>query len=253
MPRTLLIFVALTAVAARQASAPLGFSFSDVARAAGLTAVTTYGGQRANKYLLETTGCGVAMLDYDNDGFVDLFFVNGTTLEGFAQGTEPTSHLYRNRGNGTFEDVTTKAGVALSGWGQGACAGDYDNDGFVDLFVTFWGQNRLFHNRGDGTFADVTASAGLMSKPRWGAGCAFVDYDRDGLLDLFAANYIDFDPKSAPVPESGLCRYKGIPVACGPPGLAGGKNVLFHNRGGGTFRRQQQRQSLETATTLSFH
>ena len=110
----------------------------------------------------------------------------------------------------------TKAGVALSGWGQGACAGDYDNDGFVDLFVTFWGQNRLYHNRGDGTFADVSASAGLTSKLRWGAGCAFVDYDRDGLLDLFAANYIDFDPKSAPVPESGLCRYKGIPVACGP-------------------------------------
>jgi hypothetical protein len=251
MPRTLLIFVGLIGVVAGQPSSPLGFSFSDVARAAGLTAVTTYGGQSANKYLLETTGCGVAMLDYDNDGFVDLFFVNGTTLEGFAHGTEPTSHLYRNRGNGTFEDVTTKAGVALSGWGQGACAGDYDNDGFVDLFVTFWGQNRLFHNRGDGTFADVTASAGLLSKPRWGAGCAFVDYDRDGLLDLFAANYIDFDPQSAPVPESGLCRYKGIPVACGPPGLAGGKNVLFHNRGGGRFADVSDQAGI-TKTTATY-
>jgi enediyne biosynthesis protein E4 len=235
MVRRLLPCAGLIVIAAGQASAPLGFSFTDMAREAGLAAVTTFGGQRTNKYLLETTGCGVAMLDYDNDGFLDLFFVNGTTLEGFAQGSEPTSHLYRNRGGGTFEDVTTKAGVALSGWGQGACAGDYDNDGFTDLFVTFWGQNRLFHNRGNGTFEDVTGKAGLTSKTRWGAGCAFLDYDRDGLLDLFAANYIDFDPKSAPVPESGLCRYKGVPVACGPPGLPGGKNVLFHNRGGGTF------------------
>jgi enediyne biosynthesis protein E4 len=235
MLRVVLFLVALTAGARSQAAMPLGFSFTDVARQAGLTAVTTYGGQRTNKYLLETTGCGVAMLDYDNDGFLDLFFVNGTTLEGFPKGKEPTSHLYRNRGDGTFEDVTTKAGLALTGWGQGACAGDYDNDGFDDLFVTFWGQNRLFRNRGNGTFEDVTARTGLVTRTRWGAGCAFVDYDRDGLLDLFAANYIDFDLKSAPVPESGLCRYKGVPVACGPPGLAGGKNVLYRNTGGATF------------------
>ncbi|MCA1583321.1 MAG: VCBS repeat-containing protein, partial [Acidobacteria bacterium] len=233
--RIVLVIVALSAVAAAQVQSPLGFSFTDVARDAGLTAVTTYGGQRTNKYLLETTGCGVAMLDYDNDGFLDLFFVNGTTLEGFPRGSEPTSHLYRNRRDGTFEDVTAKAGLALTCWGQGACAGDYDNDGFDDLFVTFWGQNRLFRNRGNGTFEDVTSTAGLVTAARWGAGCAFVDYDRDGLLDLFAANYIDFDLKSAPVPESGLCRYKGVPVACGPPGLAGGKNVLYRNTGGGRF------------------
>ena len=230
--------------------APLGFSFTDIAREAGLTAVTTYGGEKTNKYLLETTGCGVAMLDYDNDGNIDLFFVNGTTLEGFPPGKEPTSHLYRNRGNGTFEDVTAKAGLAIAGWGQGACAGDYDNDGYPDLYVTFWGQNRLFHNRGNGTFEDVTSSAGLIApgtKPRWGAGCAFLDFDRDGLLDLFAANYIDFDLKTAPVPDSGLCRYKGVPVACGPPGLNGGKNVLYRNKGHGVFEDVSEQSGITKA------
>ena len=242
------LLLGLTAIAAAQAPIPLGFSFTDVARAAGLTAATTYGGQRTNKYLLETTGCGVAMLDYDNDGFLDLFFVNGSTLEGFPQGREPTSHLYRNRADGTFEDVTAKAGLALVGWGQGACAGDYDNDGFADLFVTFWGQNRLFRNRGNGTFEDVTSSAGLVTRARWGAGCAFVDYDRDGLLDLFAANYIDFDLKTAPVPESGLCKYKGAVVACGPPGLTGGKNVLYRNTGRGTFTDVSETAGITKAT-----
>jgi enediyne biosynthesis protein E4 len=240
MARMVAIVIAVVATAnavALLAMVPqgAGFSFTDVAREAGLTAVTTYGGQKTNKYLLETTGCGVAMFDFDNDGWLDLFFVNGTTLEGFAPGKEPTSHLYRNRGDGTFEDVTAKAGLALTGWGQGACTGDYDNDGHEDLYVTFWGQNRLFRNRGNGTFEDVTKRAGLVTKTRWGAGCAFADVDRDGLLDLFAANYIDFDVKTAPVPESGLCRYKGVAVACGPPGLTGGKNVLYRNAGAGTF------------------
>ena len=232
-PRVLVLVAALAASV--QTTTSLGFSFTDVARDAGLVAVTTFGGQRTNKYLLETTGCGVVAFDYDNDGWLDLFFVNGTTLEGFPAGKEPTSHLYRNRGNGTFDDVTPKAGLALAGWGQGACAGDYDNDGDEDLYVTFWGQNRLFRNGGDGTFQEVTAEAGLVTRSRWGAGCAFVDVDRDGLLDLFVANYIDFDLKTAPVPDSGLCRYKGVPVACGPPGLNGGKNVLYRNTGRGTF------------------
>jgi hypothetical protein len=230
-----LLLVATATVLPARATTPLGFSFADVARDAGLHIVTTYGGQKTNKYLLETTGCGVAMFDYDNDGLLDLFFVNGSTLEGFPRGEEPRSHLYRNRGDGTFEDVTVRAGLGLVGWGQGACAGDYDNDGFEDLYVTFWGQNRLLRNRGNGTFEDVTTTAGLATKTRWGAGCAFVDYDRDGLLDIFAANYIDFDLKTAPVPESGLCRYKGVAVACGPPGLNGGKNVLYRNNGGGRF------------------
>ena len=226
---------------------PSGFSFRNTAREAGLTAVTVFGGTETNKYLLETTGCGVAVLDFDADGWLDVFLVNGSVLEGFPRGGAPTNHLYRNRRDGTFEDVTGKAGLAQSGWGQGACAGDYDNDGFDDLFVTYWGQNRLYRNRGDGTFEDVTTTAGLTTKARWGAGCAFLDYDRDGRLDLFAANYIDFDLASAPVPESGLCRYKGIPVACGPPGLPGGKNVLYRNTGKGTFEDVSDRAGITRA------
>jgi enediyne biosynthesis protein E4 len=222
------------AISARQET--LGFSFANIAAAAGLTSRTVYGGQRTNKYLLETTGCGAAALDYDNDGWMDIFLVNGTTLEGFPKGQEPSNRLYRNKGNGTFEDVTARAGLVQSGWGQGACAGDYDNDGHEDLFVTYWGQNRLYRNKGNGTFEDVTSAAGLTSaRSRWGAGCALLDYNRDGLLDIMAANYIDLDLSSTPVPESGLCRYKGLPVACGPPGLPGGKNVLYRNTGKGTF------------------
>jgi hypothetical protein len=228
---------------------PLGFSFKNTAREAGLTAITVYGGKDTNKYLLETTGCGVAVLDFDNDGWLDVFIVNGSVLEGFPHGGAPTGHLYRNRHDGTFEDVTATSGLTQSGWGQAACTGDYDNDGRDDLFVTYWGQNRLFHNRGDGRFEDVTAGAGLKTaKPRWGAGCAFLDYDRDGRLDLFAANYIDFDLASTPVPESGLCRYKGIPVACGPPGLPGGKNVLYHNAGDGTFKDVSERAGITRAS-----
>ena len=213
------------------------FAFRRLGPEAGLTGVTVFGGKQTNRYLLETTGCGVAMLDYDNDGRTDLFFVNGTTLEGFPKGQEPRPHLYRNRGNGAFEDVTRAAGLENQwGWGQGACAGDYDNDGNVDLFVTYYGHNRLFHNDGGGHFEDVTDRAGVGNPAtRWGTGCAFLDYDQDGRLDLFIANYIDLDLATAPTPDSGLCRYKGVPVACGPPGLKGGRNVLFHNQGNGTF------------------
>ena len=207
-----------------------------------------YGGADANKYLLETTGTGVAAIDYDHDGWLDLFFVNGSTLEGFPAGTAPTNHLYRNRRDGTFEDVTAKAGLAASGWGQGACVGDYDNDGYDDLFVSYFGHNRLYHNRADGTFEDVTRSAGLTNAgTRWGTGCAFLDYDRDGRLDLFVANYIDLDLATAPTPESGLCRYKGIKVACGPPGLTGGRNALYHNRGNGAFEDVSERAGITRA------
>ena len=232
-----------------QDAAPLGFAFTNIARQAGLDAVTVFGGQRVNRYLLETTGCGVALLDYDNDGRLDIFVVNGTTLEGFPKDQAPTSHLYRNKGDGTFEDVTAKAGVGLSGWGQGAIAADYDNDGDSDLFVTFYGQNRLLRNNGDGTFADVTAPAGLVTEAtRWGTGAAFLDYDRDGRLDLFVANYIDLDLAKAPTPDSGLCRYKGVPVACGPPGLPGGKNALYRNKGDGTFEDVSERAGILKAS-----
>ena len=211
-------------------------TFLDVAQQSGLSAKTIYGGEHKNKYLLETTGCGVAFYDYDNDGWLDIFLVNGSRLEGFPKGQEPISRLFKNNRDGTFTDVTLAAGVAYSGWGQGCCIGDYDNDGFEDLFVSYFGKNRLYHNNGNGTFTELAEKAGVATNgKRWNSGCAFLDYDRDGKLDLFVANYIDMDLATAPVPESGPCLYKGVMVACGPPGLIGGKNILFHNNGDGTF------------------
>src|SRR5438309_6193561 len=200
----------------------LGVRFINVARESGLNTKTIYGGEHKNKYLLETTGCGVAFYDYDNDGWPDLYFVNGWRLEGFPKGQEPTSRLYKNNRDGSFTDVTERSGLTHSGWGQGVCIGDYDNDGREDLFVTYWGKNVLFHNNGDGTLTDVTEKAGVAGqRTRWNTGCAFVDYDRDGKLDLFVANYCDGDPSTWPLPEAGPCLYKGSLVACGPPGLTG--------------------------------
>jgi len=214
----------------------LGVNFVNVARESGLNVKTIFGGEHKNKYLLETTGCGVAFYDYDNDGWLDIFLVNGSRLEGFPAGQAPSSHLFKNNRDGTFTDVTTQAGLQHSGWGQGVCIGDYDNDGYEDLFVTYFGKNVLYHNNGNGTFTDVTEKAGVGgSGKRWNTGCAFVDYDRDGHLDLFVANYIDLDLATAPVPESGPCLYKGVMVACGPPGLNGGKNILYRNNGNGRF------------------
>jgi len=226
--------------------------FQDVAASAGLTHQTIYGGEETNRYLLETTGCGVAWIDYDRDGWLDLFFVNGRRLEDppkeKKEETAPTSRLYRNQQDGTFVDVTHRAGISGTGWGQAVCAGDYNNDGHEDLFVTYYGNNVLWHNNGDGTFTDRATPAGVAGvagvarrgsreekPPRWGSGCAFVDYDRDGKLDLFVANYIDVSLKNAPTPESGPCLYKGLMVACGPSGLQGAKNILYHNVGEGRF------------------
>ena len=220
---------------------PLDVQFVNVAREAGLRTKTIFGDEKRNRYLLETNGCGVAFLDYDNDGWLDIFFVNGTRFEAkYAPGAAPVSRLYKNNRDGTFTDVTLKAGVGRTGWGQGVCVGDYDNDGNEDIYVSYWGENALWHNNGDGTFTDLAVKAGVSANPgngqwRWSTGCAFLDYDRDGLLDLFVANYIDFDLKTAPLPESGPCLYKGLLVACGPPGLKGAKNILYRNNGDGTF------------------
>jgi enediyne biosynthesis protein E4 len=238
-----------------EAPAGLGVEFINVAREAGLNAKTIFGGEHKNKYLLETTGCGVAFYDYDQDGWLDIFLVNGTRLEGFPKGQEPICHLYKNNRDGTFTDVTLKAGLAgVSGWGQGCCIGDYDNDGWDDLFITYFGPNRLFRNNGNGTFTEVTEKAGLLQKgkARWNTGCAFLDYDRDGHLDLFVGNYIDLDLATAPVPESGPCLYKSIMVACGPPGLTGGKNILYRNNGDGTFTDVSQKSGiLDTPSTYA--
>jgi hypothetical protein len=210
--------------------------FTDVAQKAGLTAPTVFGGKDRKKYIIETTGTGAAIFDYDNDGWPDIFLVNGTTLEGFPTGEAPTNHLYRNNHDGTFTDVTVKAGLNVTGWGQGVCVGDYDNDGWEDLYVTYYGKNRLFHNQ-NGVFTEVAEKAGVAGSGKaWGTGCAWVDYDRDGHLDLMIANYVDFDLATAPAPgERPSCMWKGVPVMCGPRGLASAKNILYHNRGDGTF------------------
>jgi enediyne biosynthesis protein E4 len=221
-------------------AASLGFRFTDVATQAGLGQATNVNGDKTTKrYLLEEMGCGVAFFDYDNDGWVDIFMVNGTAFELRPADPPPSNFLFHNNRDGTFTDVTRKAGLVRAGWGQGCCVGDYDNDGFDDLFVTYWGQNVLYHNNGDGTFTDVTEKAGLTQPgphTRWNVACCFLDYDRDGHLDLFVANYVNYDPKIAPLPGGdALCKYYGVPVACGPQGLGGGTNILYHNRGNGTF------------------
>jgi hypothetical protein len=232
----LFLVLVFTAAAAQPPQASPVANFTDVAEKAGLTMTTVFGGKDTKKYIIETTGTGVAIFDYDNDGWPDIFLVNGTTLEGFPAGTAPSSHLYRNNHDGTFADVTAKAGLTATGWGQGVCAGDYDNDGWEDLYVTYYGKNRLYHNQ-NGVFSEVAEGSGVAGTGKaWGTGCAFVDYDRDGLLDLMVANYVDFDVSTAPAPgERASCVWKGVPVMCGPRGLPGAKNILYHNLGGGKF------------------
>jgi len=222
--------------------------FEDVAEKAGLTVMNVFGGVDTKKYIIETTGTGVAIFDYDNDGWPDIFIVNGTTLEGFPSGKAPTNHLYRNNHDGTFADVTVKAGLAVTGWGQGVCVGDYDNDGWEDLYVTYYGKNRLYHNE-HGVFREVDDQAGVAGSGKvWGTGCAFVDYDRDGLLDLVVANYVDFDLSTAPGPgERASCIWKGVPVMCGPQGLPGAKNILYHNLGGGKFEDVTAKSHIDQA------
>jgi enediyne biosynthesis protein E4 len=223
--------------------------FTDIARKARLVDPVVFGGVNTKKYIIETTGTGVAIFDYDNDGWPDIFIVNGTSLDAPRSGKAPTSHLYHNNHDGTFTDVTQKAGLTHTGWGQGVCVGDYDNDGWPDLYVTYYGKNVLYHNNGDGTFTDVSEKAGVSGSGKsWGNGCAFVDYDRDGHLDLMVANYVDFDLSTAPAPgDRASCMWKGVPVMCGPQGLPASKNILYHNRGDGTFEDVSAKSHIDKA------
>jgi hypothetical protein len=214
---------------------PFHARFTDVAKAAGLDAPVIYGGINRKQYILETVGCGAAFIDYDNDGWIDIFILSGTRIEGAPSGA--TNRLYKNNRDGTFTDVTEKAGLLRTGWASAVAVGDFNNDGFDDLFVTYWGQNILYRNNGDGTFTDITEKAGLLHPGvRWGSGCTFVDYNRDGLLDLCVATYLEFDFKSVPPPGGNAnCNWKGIPVNCGPRGLPPGSVGLYRNNGNGTF------------------
>jgi enediyne biosynthesis protein E4 len=233
------------APASPAATAPV--TFVDVAREAGLNAPNVWGAADHKRYIIEAKGSGLAFFDYDHDGWLDIYLTNGTHLDAnWPPGKAPTSHLYKNNRDGTFTDVTERSGLGRTGWQTGVCVGDYDNDGWDDLFCCFWGHNILFHNNGDGTFTDVTRKAGVYDeKFRWGAGCTWLDYDRDGNLDLFLCNYIKLDPAKAPAPDDPpTCQWKGIPVMCGPRGLPADTNVLYHNNGDGTFTDVSEKSGI---------
>ncbi|MFN2444443.1 MAG: CRTAC1 family protein [Vicinamibacterales bacterium] len=218
--------------------------FTDIAASAGLTHPSIYGGIERKRFIIETNGAGVALVDYDRDGWLDALVLSGTRLAdgerrdaSFPSGEAPSNRLYRNSGNGTFVDVTDRLGLRRTGWASGVCAGDVDNDGWLDLFITYYGHNALYRNVRGARFEDVTSAAGLRGgEVRWGSGCSFIDYDRDGRLDLFVSNYLRFDLAAAPEPGKGPnCLWKGLPVNCGPKGLPTDTNLLFRNRGDATF------------------
>ena len=229
-------------------------NYVDVAKEAGLSAKTVVAGHESKDFLLSTTGGGIALLDYDHDGWLDIFVVNGWGLKGFPKGEEPTNHLYRNNRDGTFTDVTEKAGLVRHGWGQGACVGDYDNDGNLDLFVTYYGRNVLYHNNGNGTFTDVTRESGLLqAEDHWNTGAAFVDYNRDGYLDLFVSNYVGY--------EQGLILYETnpalvgqqSPVLYGVAGLRGSRGFLYRNNRDGSFTDVSEAAGItKAAATYGF-
>ena len=272
-----------TVAAPPSASAARGVAFVDVTAASGLDRFRQVSGGSAKDYIVEATGSGVALVDYDDDGWLDVYFVNGSTFPALrASAPAPPAALFRNNRDRTFTDVTRAAGVENGRWGQGVCAGDFDNDGREDLFVTNFGRSRLYRNRGDGTFADVAETAGV-AVAGWSTGCAFGDYDGDGKLDLFVAGYVKLDPERLPpAPPPGAvaardaplapappaerpgmgaaysagapyCEYRGQPVMCGPRGLKGEGDHLFHNDGGGRFTDVSARAGVaDTAGLYGF-
>ena len=231
-------------LAAPQGSA-LPDQFIEVSAQAGIRFSLTSGGPE-KRYIIEAKGGGgIAWLDYDNDGYPDLFLVNGSTFEHWKRGDSPRSRLYRNNGNETFTDVSAASGLDHTGWGMGVCVGDYNNDGYDDLYVTYYGGNVLYRNNGNGTFTNVTDQAGVRGHG-WGMGGAFGDYDNDGHLDLYVANYVDVDIERLGEPGSAPnCTYRGIATFCGPRGLPGGRDILFHNNGDGTFADVTERAGID--------
>jgi enediyne biosynthesis protein E4 len=210
--------------------------FVDVAKEAGLTHPFIYGEPDSFTYIVESMATGCAFFDYDNDGWMDIFILGGRTLAGIPAGAG--NRLYHNNRDGTFTDVTAKSGLADPGWAQGVCVGDYNNDGWEDLFLTYYGQNRLYRNNGDGTFANVTEQAGLLHpKTRYSTGCTFVETRRNGLLDLFVSNYLEIDMDNAPKPSMAVpnCNYEGVATMCGPEGMSKAQQYLYRNNGDGTF------------------
>ena len=214
--------------------APL-IEYRDIAKEAGLRGVAASGSAVEKSYIVESTGTGVAIIDFDRDGLLDILLISADRFD--DEGDEPRHYLYRNLGGLKFTDVTEESGIKHTGWAQGACVGDIDDDGYDDIVIPHWGQNRLYRNQGDGKFRDETAERGLTEPTRrWGTGCAFLDFDRDGDLDLFIANYLRFDPAKTPKPGEGAeCRWKGMPVLCGPRGLPGESMALYENDGNGSF------------------
>src|SRR3989475_8111889 len=219
--------------------------FVDVTRAGGIDFHLTCG-SLDKRYIMETMCGGIAVFDYDNDGWMDIFLVNGSTLDDLRAGKCHPSKLYRNNHDGTFTDVTTKSGLTHCGWGFGAAVGDYDNDGWEDLYITYLDSAVLYHNNRDGTFVDVTAKAAVGNPGRWGTSAAFGDYDNDGYLDLYVANYVDLDLNHLPELGQGpFCTYRGIPVSCGPRGLKGGRDRLYHNNGDSTFTDVTEKLNID--------
>lgn len=220
--------------------------FVEVAAKSGIAFTLTSGGPEKRTIIEAKGGGGIAWIDYDNDGFPDLFLVNGSTFEHWKNGDSPRSRLYHNNRNGTFTDVSEHSGLTHTGWGMGVCVGDYDNDGFDDLYVTYYGGNVLYRNNGNGTFTDVTQKAGVHGGG-WGMGCGFGDYDNDGHLDLYVANYLDVDIlKVGGMGSAPNCTYRGIATFCGPRGMTGGRDFLFHNNGDGTFTDVTERAGIDT-------